>query len=266
MKTRILSAIVGVPLLIFLISYGGWPLVISVLFLSLVGMKEFYNAFASISQPLSMLGYGATLLYILIVLPKQQYFPLFIAVFILALLISLVFSYPKRNIMDIGVTFFGFFYVTFLFSHIFLLRNISNGIFLIWLIFISAWGSDTGAYFIGVWLGKHKLCPQLSPKKTIEGALGGILGGSILALLYGYFLQRYVSVGIENFSFVCFLIGIAGAALSQLGDLSASAIKRFTKIKDFGKLIPGHGGVLDRFDSILFTAPFVYYVLQCILF
>ncbi len=265
-KTRIMSAILGIPILFFFISYGSWPLVFIVLFLSIVGLKEFYRAFKSVAKPIPIIGYGATIIYILFIVPRQEYFSLFITILCVILLISLVFLFPKRNIMDIGLTFFGIFYVSFLFSHIIFLRNIPNGIFLIWLIFISAWGSDTGAYFIGIWLGKHKLCPKLSPKKTIEGAIGGILGGSLLSLLYGYILQTYTLIDIEYISIICFAVGAIGAAFSQLGDLAASAIKRFTKIKDYGKLIPGHGGMMDRFDSILFTAPFVYYVLQYLLF
>jgi len=263
-KTRIISALLGIPLAIFLIFYGSWPLVLTVLFCCLIGQKEFFYAFKSIAKPLSIIGYGATIIYIFFVLPRETYLLLFLTALILILLVSLVFLYPKRSMIDLGITFFGFFYVTFLFSHILLLRNMSDGIFLVWLIFISAWGSDTGAYFIGVGFGKHKLCPNLSPNKTIEGAIGGLLGGSLLCYLYGWIVQPYMTTVGEGISFplLCLILGLCGAALSQLGDLSASATKRFTKIKDYGDLIPGHGGILDRFDSILFTAPFVYYAIK----
>ena len=135
------------------------------------------------------------------------------------------------------------------------------GASLIWLVFIAAFGCDTGAYFVGITLGKHKLIPSLSPKKTIEGSIGGIVTATILALLYGLWMRHVLSIEDINLLLLCGLTGFLGSFLAQVGDLAASAMKRLTGLKDFGKLIPGHGGVLDRFDSVLLTAPAVYYIM-----
>ena len=157
--------------------------------------------------------------------------------------------------------FFGFFYACFLLSHIYLVREYTYGKLLVWLAFIAAFGCDTGAYFAGITFGKHKLIPTLSPKKTIEGSIGGIVTATVLALLYGWWLQRSFTMDGVNILLLCGLTGFFGSFLAQIGDLAASAMKRLTGIKDFGKLIPGHGGVLDRFDSVILTAPAVYYIM-----
>ena len=133
--------------------------------------------------------------------------------------------------------------------------------FFVWLIFISAFGCDTGAYFTGMLFGKHKLIPSLSPKKTIEGAIGGVVVGTLLAVLFGLSVETMFQLDEVNTVLLCFVTGIVGSILSQIGDLAASAIKRTVGIKDYGTLIPGHGGVLDRFDSVMFTAPAVYYIM-----
>ena len=148
------------------------------------------------------------------------------------------------------VTLLGFIYIPVFLSHINLLSN--TGSIYIWLVFIFAWISDTFAYFTGVFFGKHKLIPHISPKKTIEGSIGGILGTVLVTVAFAMFFKE------ENPIYFVPL-AIVGSTVSQLGDLFASAIKREFNIKDYGNLIPGHGGVLDRFDSILFTAPLTYY-------
>jgi phosphatidate cytidylyltransferase len=132
-------------------------------------------------------------------------------------------------------------------------RYLEGGILTVWLIFVASWGSDTCAYCVGKLIGRHKLPSKLSPNKTIEGCVGGILGAALIGFLFA--LAFYKD---KNIWWQFALIGGAGSVISQIGDLAASAIKRNYNIKDYGKLIPGHGGILDRFDSILFTAPLVY--------
>ena len=125
--------------------------------------------------------------------------------------------------------------------------------------FVVAWLTDTGAYFAGKMLGKHKLAPQLSPKKTVEGAVGGVILAMIGGIIYVWVLKGFV---IDAKSALLFaVIGIVGSVISQVGDLIASAIKRDCGKKDYGAILPGHGGVLDRFDSVLFVTPFIYFVL-----
>ena len=130
---------------------------------------------------------------------------------------------------------------------------------MVWLILISAWGSDTCAYVVGMLIGKKKIFPILSPKKSLEGCIGGVLGAGILGGLYAELVldqiitdQRVVPI----IAFIC----MVGAVMSMVGDLAASAIKRNNGIKDYGKLIPGHGGIMDRFDSVIVTAPMVYFL------
>ncbi len=118
--------------------------------------------------------------------------------------------------------------------------------------FILAWGTDTCAYFTGYFFGKRKLWEEISPKKTIEGAIGGIVGATILAFAFAYVLK-------PSFMYYAIPLGVIGSIVSQMGDLIASKIKRYVDIKDYGHIMPGHGGVLDRFDSIILTAPLVYY-------
>ena len=129
---------------------------------------------------------------------------------------------------------------------------------LIWLVFITAFGTDVCAYFAGVTLGKHKLCPKISPKKSIEGSVGGILGSTVLSIVFACIFAEELLVH-------CIVIGVLGGVISQFGDLTASIFKRKMGIKDYGKLIPGHGGIMDRFDSVLFTGPMVFYYILLVL-
>ena len=128
---------------------------------------------------------------------------------------------------------------------------------MVWLIYIGAWGSDTCADCVGKLIGKHKMPSTLSPNKTIEGCVGGIAGAALIGFLFALGFYRDNSTLWWQFA----IVGAVSSVISQIGDLTASAIKRNHDIKDYGKLIPGHGGILDRFDSIIFTAPIVYYLI-----
>lgn len=264
MKTRILSGIVLLPVLIFLVVSGGIWLKAAIGFLGIVGMYEFYQAFSKENKGLHAICYIFAVFYMIFIediINGNNYFNIFVSVFLVVLLIYTVVCHNKTNAMEGMTGFFGFFYACFLLSHVYLVREYTYGKLLVWLAFIAAFGCDTGAYFAGVTLGKHKLIPSLSPKKTIEGSIGGILTATILALIYGYCISRFFVMEDVNILLLCGLTGFFGSFLAQIGDLAASAMKRLTGIKDFGKLIPGHGGVLDRFDSVILTAPAVYYIM-----
>ena len=145
-------------------------------------------------------------------------------------------------------------------SCIYRIRVLEDGAYMIVLVFLSAWGNDTLAYCAGRLFGKHKMSPVLSPKKTIEGAVGGVIGAGLLGFLYGLIARHFITASFDLtvvFAVVC----AVGGLISIVGDLGASAIKRNYEIKDYSNLIPGHGGILDRFDSIIFTAPIIYYLL-----
>lgn len=155
----------------------------------------------------------------------------------------------------IGYVFAVIYYLSLLFYDV----HVNGVLFSLWLIFLCSWGCDTFAYCVGMLFGKHKLAPVLSPKKSIEGAIGGVVGAALLGALYGAVVNQYTVL--DNTTLYFAIIGAVGAAISQFGDLVASGNKRQHNIKDYGKLIPGHGGILDRFDSVIFTAPLIYALL-----
>jgi len=137
--------------------------------------------------------------------------------------------------------------------------GLEYGNILIWLLFVSAWATDSMAYFTGMAIGKHKLCPKISPKKTVEGAIGGILGCVVFDILFIYIISRFNTFSVNYTNAI--ILALLASVFSQIGDLAASRIKREYDVKDFGNLIPGHGGILDRFDSALLISPVVYYIL-----
>ena len=161
------------------------------------------------------------------------------------------------------MVYFGILYVAVMLSFIYQTRNLEDGLFLVGLVFLCSWGCDTCAYCVGVLIGKHKMAPKLSPKKSIEGAVGGLAGAALLGALYALAINRWggTTVSPAEFALICFV----GGMISMIGDLAASAIKRDHDIKDYGKLIPGHGGILDRFDSVIFTAPVTYFMAMAIM-
>lgn len=260
MKTRILSAIIMLPLLA-LVFIGGRLLLIACFAIGILGVREFYHGFESLNiRPsymvanISILGLYAINLFA--PLNDQLYMLWFLAVIIMSLLY--LFNIENREIADAMATMTGIFYVVFLSFHVTLVEQIGEYGILVWLIFITAFGTDIMAYFTGYALGKHKLAPKISPKKTIEGSIGGILGSVLFSGLFGYFV-------IPGLLIHCIILGILGGVIAQFGDLTASIFKRKMGIKDYGNLIPGHGGILDRFDSVLFTAPMVYYYIMLVI-
>ncbi|MGM9535358.1 MAG: phosphatidate cytidylyltransferase [Intestinibacter sp.] len=251
MKTRIIAGLALVPLLLLVI-LGGIPLYIGEFVIVAIAINEFYKAFKEKDiNPIFSLGYiFAFYLFIKNCFGLEMNYT-YIVIFILFICSIIPMLKCKKNIMDIVVTFFGIFYVEILLDFIVLIiNNFPDGHKLVWLVFIIAFMTDTFAYFSGYLFGKHKLIPNVSPKKTIEGSIGGIFGSTICCLIFGY---------IFNLNIVWMLVlGSIGSIIAQIGDLFASSIKRYVGIKDYGNLIPGHGGVLDRFDSVILVAPFVY--------
>lgn len=249
---RIISGLTIVLLTVFSITLGNMYLYAFVFILSLIGIHEFYDAVENVNvKPIKFAGYFSCIGFLLNSLGISWANALNIFIILAILLLLYYFIKDNVKIPDIVITFLSVFYIPFLLQHIIYL---SNGVY-IWLVFIIAWGTDTFAYVFGMLFGKHKLCPSLSPKKTIEGSIGGILGSLGLTYLYVNYLQ------LESY-WLFLLIAIIGSVVAQIGDLTASKIKRVTGIKDFGFIMPGHGGILDRFDSILFIAPYTYYLLN----
>jgi phosphatidate cytidylyltransferase len=172
--------------------------------------------------------------------------------------------FPKYVANQVMCCIFGVFYVAVMLSYIFETRTLNDGVYVVWLIFVSSWVSDTFAYLTGVTLGKHKMTPKLSPKKSVEGAVGGVAGSVVVGALYGYIVSPHMTQMVLSPVVVFAVAGGIGALLSIIGDLAASAIKRNFEVKDYGNIIPGHGGILDRFDSVIFTAPVVYWAVYIV--
>ncbi len=259
-KTRLLSGIVLVILALLLIITGGNVLLGSLLVISLIGMFELYRIFHIEKSVAGALGYlAAVLFYGNLFCPFLPDSMIFVLGTLILLMFVYVFSYPKYRTEQILAAFFGVFYVAVLLSCIYQTRMLERGAYIVWLIFLCSWGCDTCAYCVGVLFGKHKMSPKLSPKKSVEGAVGGVVGSMLLTLLYTWVFREAMQIGLEEMLLLSLISG-AGALISMVGDLTASAIKRSYEIKDYGKLIPGHGGILDRFDSVIMTAPIIYYM------
>jgi phosphatidate cytidylyltransferase len=260
---RLASGIVLLAVMVGSFILGGLWLWSLIVIISMIGYHELVKALASVTQlkykprPAEFFGMCGVVLYdaALYFHPDRTYALLAIAVFLLAELFLYVFRFPKEDADEITQAVFAFLYCPAMLSFIFLTREIpEHGKYAVWLILISSWGCDTCAYCVGKLIGKHKAFPVLSPHKSVEGCVGGVLGSAIIGFLYSFlYLEKCLNVSHVTLSIV--VISAVGAVMSMVGDLAASAIKRNKGIKDYGNLIPGHGGIMDRFDSVIITAP-----------
>jgi phosphatidate cytidylyltransferase len=286
MRTRIISAVVGAPLLLAVVlwpsggwPFPGWPFALLTLALILVGLHEFYAGCRQAGRhPLDGFGYAAGLLFWLLATPmvrdpEAHTLRFALTALVLLSLVTEALRPHSAPLQNLAPTWLGVVYIAWLFPFALRLRlgeelvasqiewylpaewmrSIDRGAWLMLFTMLVTSSVDTGAYFVGKSFGKHKLAPAVSPGKTWEGAVGGFLTALVVAGLTAGWLRLPMSFALSAGA----IIGV----VSQLGDLSKSAVKREIGIKDFGKLIPGHGGVLDRFDSLLFTAPSVYWLL-----
>lgn len=191
----------------------------------------------------------------------QGVYPVIMIAVVLTLIVFLftyVFTFPGFRASQVMAAMFAYLYAPVMLSFIYLTREgFEQGNYLVWFIFLCSWGSDTCAYAVGVLIGRHKMTPKLSPKKSVEGAVGGVAGAALLLVLYTHFAVNRYS-GAELPLLLVAALGAVGALVSMVGDLAASAIKRDHGIKDYGKLIPGHGGIMDRFDSVIIAAPLIF--------
>ncbi|MDN5346680.1 MAG: phosphatidate cytidylyltransferase [Clostridia bacterium] len=254
---RFLVALLGIPLILLLAYTGGLAFFLFVALLTCMTLREFfYLGLRSGLRPLFGVGYIGALTYIGIIyihgdLPSWG--PLWILILVLG---GLLWYFPGRSLTDAAFTFLGLFYTAFLLSYLLLLRFSQAGFAAVTLAFIITWASDTGAYFAGLIFGRHRLWPEVSPHKTWEGALGALVLTLLAVISFGPWLFPQKSYG------VLIPLGLSASVAAQIGDLIESALKRLTRVKDSGKILPGHGGLLDRFDSLLLVAPVVYYYLQ----
>lgn len=264
---RITSAVLGFPLVVIILTFGNKYIVdIFLALVAMLGMQEYFNAVEKESKPIRWIGYVSCLLIALVhIVPdfgkiqiSSEMLMIILPVIMLILFLHVIISNMKTNFKDIAYTLFGMIYVIGCITFLALLRGMDNGRILVWYAIISAWGTDIFAYTIGKRFGKHKFS-EVSPKKSIEGCIAGIIGAVVIAILYTFVINKIFSL---QYSYL--FITITTAILSiigQIGDFAASSIKRYVDVKDYSNLIPGHGGMLDRIDSLMFLAPFAYILL-----
>ena len=276
--TRLISGIVLVAIALLAFIFGGEILLGISVFISIAGYLELCRAVGvkekdkkinalEIVGIIGILAYYAVLYFFPAVEEGNAAMSMgnvlyavipVIGVFMLSMLLYVV-RFPKYRSEQIMANVFNFLYAPVMLSFIYLTREQEAGKYIVWLILISSWGCDTCAYVVGMLIGKKKIFPVLSPKKSLEGCIGGVVGSGLIAALYAIFVVENVFPD-KRVTIVITVICMVGAVMSQVGDLAASAIKRNHEIKDYGKLIPGHGGIMDRFDSVIVTAPIIYFL------
>ena len=234
---RLVSGVLLLIAAVALLYYGNVSLLIAMAGISLIGQRELYRAIGIDHKGIAAIGYAMTAVYYtLLHFQGREYVAEMMVGALVVFMTAYVITFPEYKTEEISGAFFGMCYVSVLMSYVYLTR------------------------MSGMLFGRHKMVPKLSPKKSWEGAVGGVLGAALLGLIYG-FLFRNRMTEIMNPLLSCSVACAIGAVISMIGDLAASAIKRNHGIKDFGSCIPGHGGILDRFDSVLFTAPAIFYAL-----
>jgi len=263
---RLPIIIIGLPIVALVLIFGNKYLVdIAISIIAIMSLHEYFNAFKEKAKPVIWLGYLASALIAFIhIIPKQYILHTILGIIPISILIlfaQVIMTDMKYNIKNIAITFFGICYIVLFLTFIPLIKEMENGKMLIWFLFIAAWGTDTCAYCIGRNFGKHKFS-KISPNKSIEGCIAGTIGAVILSIIYAMICNNIWNLNI-NYILIS-VIGLVLSLIAQIGDFAASSIKRYTGIKDFSNLIPGHGGMLDRIDSVIFIAPFAYFLLTLI--
>lgn len=253
---RWISALLGFPLIAALLILGNKYVVdIACMFFSIIALNEYFNCFKDKAKPVVEIGYISTLMIATTHLIEPKWWIIYLPIIVVLLFLKVILTNMEVKIKDIAITLLGIIYIVGSIMFISLINGLDNGKILIWYIFLAAWGTDTLAYITGMLCGKHKFS-KISPKKSIEGCIGGVLGSLIFTLAYTVIINNYYNYEISYYYIA--IVAIILSIIGQIGDLAASTIKREAGIKDFSNLIPGHGGILDRMDSIMFVAPFAY--------
>lgn len=269
--TRLVSGIVLLIIALMMMGIGGPPLALVLLFISLVAYRELTKALLGATDShkvngLEIIGFIGIIAYYAAVYFAEGsiYLLMCIVAVFLAEMFLYVITFPKFQASQVVAAVFSFLYAPLMLSFVYLTRALPIGFYTVWMILISSWGCDTCAYAVGKLIGRKKIFPVLSPHKSLEGCIGGMAGAALIGGLYGYFVLEAKYPG-EHIAVIMAFICAAGAVMGMVGDLAASAIKRNNNIKDYGKLIPGHGGIMDRFDSMIVTAPMVYFLTTLLL-
>lgn len=264
--TRLLSGIVLVIIALLTMGLGGIPLILVLTFISLIAYRELTKALLCATDEkklnaLEVAGFLGVCAYYIAVYFSEEFNLLLmciVAVFMTEMFLYVV-VFPKFNASQVMASFFSFMYAPVMLSFVYQTRACPHGFYMVWMILISSWGCDTCAYVVGKLIGRKKIFPVLSPHKSLEGCIGGVAGAALIGGLYGHFFVKQMFPD-QRVAWIIAFICAVGAVMSMIGDLAASAIKRNNNIKDYGKLIPGHGGIMDRFDSMIVTAPMIYFL------
>ncbi len=261
LRERVWTALMGIPLLVFLAYMGGYWYGLVILIISILGLKEYYSLMKIGGwKPDKMAGYFFLPLNLLAVYKANPTLILTLWVFIfITFALFPIFFFTKTAYWEAALSFWGVFYTGGLLSFLAAIRLLPAGFHLTLFLFVIVWSADILAYFTGRKLGKIPLAPGISPKKTLEGTIGGLCGSTLAGLLLAQFLPLDFLSSFTG-AILGLLVGLAGA----IGDLNQSALKRGVNVKDAGDLLPGHGGILDRFDSLLFATP-IFYLVICYL-
>ena len=261
---RLLSGIVLIAVMGIAFAFGGYLLSALLMLISIVGYFELVKALCSETEKRNVNGPDliaviSIVLYYMAVnfTSDATYLIIGIGGFMVLELVWFVAKFPMYSSDRIVRTVFSVIYCPIMLSFIYMIRELEGREFLVWMVLISSWGCDTLAYCAGSLFGKHHPFKELSPKKSTEGCIGGILGSAALGLIFGLlYVKRFMPVQYVEWK-IALICGV-GALMGMVGDLAASGIKRNNNIKDFGHLIPGHGGVMDRFDSMILCGPAAY--------
>ena len=257
---RVLTTVIGLPIVIIVLLLGNEYVIGGIaLVASIICMYEYFNAVKKVCKPIQWVGYLSNILIIGASVFSNEILHsiliYFIPVVFLLLFLQVIITNMKTNFKDVAYTFLGIMYIPFFLMFIELIRKMENGKLLIGYIFVISWATDIFAYLIGKHFGKLKFS-KISPNKTVEGSVAGIIGTIAFIFIYTFILNKYCNTEYSYLKFI--IMGIILSTIGQIGDFVASIVKRFVDVKDYSNLLPGHGGMLDRIDSLLFIAPFAY--------
>ncbi len=259
---RILTSLIGLPLVTIILIFGNTYIMDIVLMLiGIICMNEYFGVIDKVAHPIKWIGYVSLVIIALVSIlsiEQIQYIVMFgLPTVILILFLHVIFTDMKTTFKDVAYTFLGIMYITFFIMFLSLIRGLEYGKIMLGFIIVVAWATDIFAYLIGRKWGKHKFS-KISPKKSIEGCIAGIIGAVVCSMIYIYIANKFWGLGLETSYIIVGVISLVLSIVSQIGDFVASSIKRFADTKDFSNLLPGHGGMLDRIDSLIFIAPFAY--------
>ena len=259
---RVLTTVLGLPIVALLFVLGNeYVIGVAVLIVSIISMYEYFGAVKKVAKPIQWVGYLSNLYIVGAMFLETEkllhFVALSIPVVMLLLFLNVILTDMKITFKDVAYTLVGIMYVPFFFMFLELVRKLEFGKVLFAYTFVVSWSTDIFAYLIGKHFGKHKFS-KISPKKSIEGCVAGAIGAVIVSVIYMAISNNYW--GTEFSYSIIAIVSLVLSLLSQIGDFVASSVKRFVDVKDYGNLLPGHGGMLDRLDSLVFIAPFLYMI------